>query len=251
VLEHLLEYPAYKAFYQARRIAGDFLILDNSAHERHEGQAPEELLASASDIRPQEIVCPDALFDTRRTLQLTYEALTYFLNQGKALFRALRPRIMFVAQGQCKTDWVRCFEHQLRYWEAMGKDLQSLGCPGLTFGISKDYETFSGEIIGLLEDYVLPAKLRFSQAEIHLLGWGRKLHALQEIDARYGDHIRSVDSAKPFVYAKAGISLSMNGDIPPYPKRDSNYFTDSIIDRDLIKHNIRIFKLHAGDTYGL
>ena len=75
VLSHLLQYPAYKAFYAQERKNYSYIILDNSAHEFQKGQPIDHLIRQASDLNAQEIVIPDCLFNAKETFRMAREAI--------------------------------------------------------------------------------------------------------------------------------------------------------------------------------
>jgi hypothetical protein len=53
--------------------------------------------------------------------------------------------------------------------------------------------------------------------------------------------IRSIDSAKPYVYAGAGITLNMRDMPPEYPGRKPTYFQDTITDTRAMFRNMEFF----------
>jgi hypothetical protein len=237
LLSHLCHFPEYRDFY--RNVEG-YRILDNGAHENQAGEGPEHLLRLAEEIGVDEIVCPDYLFDADRTVALTGAALKVLAcTPGK------RYRLMVVPQGSSLTAYRRCLLHLLELWEehAWHRDL--------TIGVSKDYEEFPGGLLRLLEKDIIPLADEFS-AEIHLLGWGRKATDLWEISRTFGERIRSIDSAKPVVYARYNqlLPLPWSDEFPSYPGRPRDYFTTPLTPeqrRGAIK-NIVAFERWANES---
>lgn len=220
--------PAYLDFYRdmAQR-QGRYVIMDNSAHETGYGDASDALLYYADKLNPQEVVLPDRLFFGEDTLEESEKCLQ--------VFRKLRPDIhlMGVPQGRTVEEWTACLTGLLE----LGVD---------TIGISKDYEVWPGSL-KLLVGKVLGKGRGAAETlpEIHMLGWGRNLSSLAEVIQTYGGYIRSVDSAKPLVYALNGISINRSlKDTPRYPKRVSNYFglEDFQGKEDLAWDNIKTFR---------
>lgn len=219
---------AYAAFYRERARAGDYVILDNSAHEQLEGDSLSKLIAATMIVNPSEIVLPDRLFFGDDTLERSSDAY--------ATLRACFPtiKLMGVPQGRTVTEWGDC----LRGLDALGVD---------TIGISKDYEVWAdGEGLVRLVHYA--KSVCRPGTEIHLLGWGRKLHQI----ARLADMVRGIDSAKPLVYAQHGVRLPhvlTNENLPKYPRRSGLFFEAKSIPDDIAHHNIDVFRTYASDTF--
>lgn len=222
----VFKYPEYVAFYRERARLGDHVILDNSAHERLDGDGVEVLETAARMIRPTEIVLPDRLFFGDDTLERSTEAY----HQLRATFPHVK--LMGVPQGRTRQEWIDC----LRGLAALGVD---------SIGISKDYEVWDASeglrvLVGRARAYV--------GRSIHLLGWGRKLHHL----AYLADDVRGVDSAKPLVYALSGVRLPdvlTEATIPKYPRRAGDYFATTQNGHDdfdaIARHNIGVFRHYA------
>jgi hypothetical protein len=224
--DQVLKDDNYANFYEFRGTQGDYVILDNSAHEQLEGQTVDQLLLAARKIRPNEVVLPDRLFFGEDTLERSMEA--------SIRFRRETPEIkqMGVPQGRTSQEWLNCLV-----------GLKDIGVD--TIGVSKDYETWDGGLFRLVS---LVQSLGFSPKQIHLLGWGRELDQLDVL----ADEVRGVDSAKPLVYALSGVELPCpitRDNVPTYPRRRSNYFyeegpfDDTFFQR--ATHNIGVFRFHA------
>lgn len=245
VLSHLLRDEKYATFYRERRDRGDYLILDNGAHELGASRDHVELLKNAEMLGAQEIVLPDVLFDRRGTIERTKRMFKYLhTNEGWDKYEeAGRPNLMLVPQGTDRADWAVCFESLLalvdKYW------MDEMGT--LVLGISKDYDDMRGGLEFLIGHYVEP-KMDSLDFYVHCLGWPRNLWSLATI-AREFPYIRSTDSARPFVYAKHGILLEPGGEIPLYPKRDINYFSEELSQFQLkiAERNSLVFQAAAND----
>jgi hypothetical protein len=236
-LNHLLENREYRQFMTACGDAGDWITLDNSAHEFKSGQAIEEVLVNAIAIKAREIVIPDTLFHAMFTVQQARAAFK-FLSES-ALFEACSPtpRLMVVPQGRDEIDWAWCLKQLVDTAGAYGfKDL-------LTIGLSKDYDTLvMGGLANLLRKYLEPYAM--VGIETHLLGWTCKW-SLCDL-AREFSFIRSIDTAKPFIYAMQGRRLSHDRD-PVQIHRPENYFDYSFSNHsetlERANHNVTQFKL--------
>jgi hypothetical protein len=235
-LNHLLEDETYRHFMTACGDAGDWITLDNSAHEYKAGQAIEDVLVNAIAIKARELVIPDTLFHAMFTVQQARQAFK-FLDESP-LFQACSPtpRLMVVPQGRDVIDWAWCLDQLVETAHAYGfKGL-------LTIGLSKDYEMFAGGLRRLLLGHLEPYALQGIQT--HLLGWTCKW-TLCDL-AREFSFIRSIDTAKPFIYAMRGHLLTHERP-PAQMRRPEDYFHYSFGDHpeylEIAHHNVAQFKL--------
>jgi hypothetical protein len=109
VLAHLcLESREYLRFYQERREAGDFLMLDNGVIEKGSPIKEIEMALVIRELKPHEVVLPDFLFDSERTYKATKHAW------GDPDFRdpcdAASARFMIVPQGTTHSEWCESLE---------------------------------------------------------------------------------------------------------------------------------------------
>jgi len=247
LLSHLLKYKHYKEHYiREKKNNKAYLILDNSAHEFKSGQKAELLIDQAFEIKADEIVCPDILFDGRGTFDRCRDALRVFSQSDR--FAELKPNIMIVPQGKTYEEWQVCLYDMMNEydWVYSKHPKQFKQVP--VIGLSKDYEMWDGGLTRLFEQN-LTLVMTNEWISVHLLGWGRNLWDLNTIAREYGsiEYLRSVDSAKPFVYALSNIRLNFNESIPEYPTRPKNYFQSSLTkeQRDIAYNNVRMFELAA------
>ena len=218
--------PDYRRFYERRSVEGDWIILDNSAHEFGGGMSTTDLLVAAAAIQASEIVLPDRLFFGDDTYENSKNA---FYECKKAL-----PEIslMGVPQGRTPEEYDLCAFNLIK----LGVD---------TIGVSKDYEVWEG---GLMRRVQLIRSWSES-VQIHLLGWGRDLRQLYYLSQEPDLRIRGVDSAKPLVFASKGILLpdpEKEIDSPIYPKRPTDFFSSDSLFPPTALHNIEMFKKFAG-----
>lgn len=237
-LNHLMDDQTYAAFMARCGEAGEWVTLDNSAHEYTAGQAIEELLVNAIRIQAREIVIPDVLFHSMYTVESGRSALKFLYESD--LFKACSPtpRIMVVPQGRDELDWAWCLKQLAETAHAYGyQDL-------LTIGLSKDYAKYPGFPDGLnhlIYTYLEPM-YRMYGVQTHLLGWTCDWEMIDL--ARSYSCLRSTDSAKPFIYALNGTTLH-HGKVPKAINRPEGYFEmelgrDTI---DTVQSNITAFKL--------
>lgn len=242
ILAQCLNNPTYLAHYQKQAGEGAFLLLDCDTHELGEGERPKELLEWAKLVGASEVVAPDVLFEAERTVNRTHNFLQYALDH-------LGPRTpltyCLVPQGQSPHEWAMCLTRMVSAHTAY------FPYKRFTVGISKDYEVWPGGTLGLIQKYVVPLRKGVREVNVHLLGWGRELHRLTELQWRF-PWIRSTDSAKPFVYARAGIELNLSQVNPAYPKRPDDYFTREMTfeQQVLAQVNVDVFRARAGNIVG-
>jgi hypothetical protein len=240
-LAHLYnESTQYLQFYQAEALKGSYVILDNSAHEFGEGQEINLLIQRARQVGAKELVLPDHLFDGPDTLARSSEALSYLTKLDHSLEEPLR--YMIVPQGQTHKEFLQCLVRLAEAYYDAQESRPDIFKYTPVIGVSKDYEMWQGGLLKLLRKDIIPIADDY-QAMIHLLGWGRKLWDLGDIALAYGDRIRSVDSAKPFVYGRSLKILSLRDEIPEYPKRSPTFFTDplNLLQLDASMVNVRVF----------
>lgn len=248
VLSHLLENTEYSSFYQSlkRQNPEAFIILDNSAHETGSGEVISSVLARGRSISADEIVIPDHLFNREETVNRAKSSFEYLLSAGgSSLLLSYTPRLMLVAQGRSRRDYYHC----LRDLSILARDFRKafheryFRLPDITFGVSKDYEIWDGNLTDLVGKNVIPVAASFS-GQVHVLGWGHNLWGHRELGDRFGDQIRSTDSAKPWVYAANSVRLDSHYlDIPLYPKRRETYFDETLPDDQvsIAVHNVQEF----------
>lgn len=248
LLSHLLESEEYLEFYRWRRAEGDYLVLDNSAHEFGVAQGHEILLNNAQRLGAQEVVLPDSLFDRRGTLERTKRMLKWLTSQeGWHVYQETgMPRFMLVPQGNDRADWVHCLNQLLDLWDTY-TNMMPTPIEEPVIGISKDYDGWRGGLTYLIGHYIAPLRTE-RDFDVHCLGWPNNLWSLAHVH-RHFPWVRSTDSAKPFVYAKAKILLEPGGDVPKYPRRDPEYFKELLqLDIwDIAQRNCMVFKASATD----
>lgn len=222
LLSHLLGDCDYWEFYQERRRQGDYLILDNSAHEMGRGQPIAVLMDQARQLQIQELVLPDVLFDGPGTVKSTQEAMLAIVSMGEAINDTYTPRSwMIVPQGKNFAEWEECLTEMLESWRHY-RNRRSNIFKHLVIGLSKDYSETS---IGIYP--YLDTVLKWSEGgghQVHLLGWPKPLWSMRGIAQVYGRRIRSTDSGRPFTYAFSGITLDPSRDCPKYPGRQEGFF---------------------------
>lgn len=216
LLVECLRSEQYRDFYARQAAQGHHVILDNSAHELGHSRDISSLLEMAKIIRPTEIVLPDRLFFGDDTARMSAEAAGIVQDELPGM------GMMVVPQGRTFEEWRDCL-YSLLHIE------------GLTVvGISKDYEVWHGGLRYLVS--LVPSLM-----PIHLLGLGRQPRGLIGIGRDF-PNVRGIDTAKPFVYADAGLELDGTLDTPRYPGRENTYFEASAGQYDLHLKNWEAFR---------
>jgi hypothetical protein len=253
LLSHLLTDRRYVKHYQEQRRKGAYIVLDNSAHENKKGENAKILREQACDINAQEVVVPDVLFSSFGTVRAAVSALECWYEKKDTSMLRLNPTLMYVPQGTERGDWVSCMDELIMLHTYMSKKHNIRR--DFTLGISKDYETWNGGLLRLIDESILPRRMQIaktgSKMHVHLLGWGRDLWKLGEI-AKKHSWIRSTDSAKPFVYALHNTYLEPENEYP-YPGRPADYFIAEFASRPALhraQHNCGVFTSYAnGETF--
>lgn len=245
LLAHLMEDAKYTKFYAERRKKGDYLILDNSAHEKGVGDTFEQgLMEKASFLQAQEVVLPDILFDRRGTIERSKQMLKWIVGKGwEQYVEAGKPRLMIVPQSRVeeRADWQVCLRGLLQAWDTYApRAPEALEAP--VIGISKDFDEWRGGLAKLIRDYVVKV-FQDRDIDVHCLGWPNDLWSIARVSNEF-PWVRSTDSAKAFVYAKNFICLEPGGWVPTYPRRDPDYHTESLNPPqwDLALRNVRVYQ---------
>jgi hypothetical protein len=240
LLLHMLENKAYRTFYETRREAGEYLILDNGAYENGEAAPTAEYITWA--LKVDELVVPDVLGNIEETLRRAHAFFTLLASIDRPL-----PRLMLVPQGLTMEDWRGCMHLLLEMHAAFGFSKPPV------IGVARRYEDLIHEGSGtnglVWACWYLDALRKSGELkgiDVHLLGWGRQVWNLGTIGRSF-PWIRSVDSAKPFHLALADILIDPLGDGVEYGKRPDNYFSRSLSPKQaaVAQHNIDVFRLMA------
>lgn len=236
LLSHLFDVPGYVEFYQKRSIEGDFITVDNGAKEHGFGSSLKTTLELGERVNADEVVLTDVRYQCKSTIEAGRTSLRWLDSEEGCLrfLEAGAPKLMVVPQGGNRTEWLYCLGALLHHVAE-----SSYGPRNPTIGVAYHYEHLFMDGLETLLYKIDPT------LEVHLLGWTRRLPALQELSILY-PHIRSVDSSRPFVYGKAGLAAS---NLNLYPGRDEGFFTESIpTERDaIVRSNIALFRAYAVD----
>jgi hypothetical protein len=201
-LGHLINRPGmeeYTNFFKRKaQKLNSFIIMDNGVIEG-DPRPIQELLHNALDVGVDELVLPDSFRKSKKTMQMVSDATDYLLGTGSDAIERLQ--FMAVPQGESLEEWVDCAEHLLK-----NPLVTCLGVPKVLV-----------DIVGRDGRYVAIQTLMerigdLDGKQLHLLGcWKTPLEiSIIAKGIEQGDlpKIRGVDSAIPYVYARAGLRLN-------------------------------------------
>lgn len=249
ILAHMLTNPKYMAHYQAQAAAGALITLDNGAAEFDTGLPVPYLLHMAEQVGAKEIVLPDVMRSSKLTIEATRQAAVdlYAKDRWHSVIEKNNMQLMIVPQGTNAREWSFCLSVQLDILIQNFPDIRHI-----TIGIAKwTDDAIRGGRSYLLNHYIRGIWNNYSpvQFDIHLLGLGHSLDRFLESAKDTPYQIRSVDSAKPFSYARHLLYLNQNSD-PGMSSRQSDYFTQRLLKNqlELARENVAIFRAYAKGT---
>lgn len=185
VLAHLVDSSlTYSNFYRDRSLAGDYIMMDNSAYELHEPYSPDRLIDLANQCGAHAIVLPDYPF---QAAQVTIDAAEEFAPQ----FKAAGFHTFFVPQSQRGDldDWLRAYDYaaESKLIDIIGMSI--LGIPNALPAIDPAYARVV--MAAMLKD-----RGQFANKAHHFLGLnagpGLEIPSLLRMNA-----LTSIDSSGP------------------------------------------------------
>lgn len=217
-LAHMYSNPKYARFFNEQHRRGRYIIMDNSAYELPKPYTIEELWELVVMYGASELVLPDVLKEQEATGVATRDALIDLIGlASQHQIRRYLKQVMIVPQGKEMFEWVVSLEELLSAVDTYVPYLH------VTVGIAKHTNSFPGGRLKIL-DYLLNKynePHRFHN--IHMLGISENPTVLREISLAFGSKVRSIDSARPGVYAAANIICKYGVELP-YTPRPKNYF---------------------------
>lgn len=205
--------PEARRFFREESLSGSFVTLDNGAYEG-DSLGINELYTLAEDIWASELCLPDKLYDMRSTIEMTRNALKLLSGTNP-----YRPDFRFAIIPQADTVywWGACLDELV---ELVFKYLSWK--INLTIAIPKHTGSWEGGRANLYDRFIKTYVLQ-NQCHVNLLGVSEDIETLTSLALRYP--FRSVDSAKPAIYALCDTRLS-HGYIPhpKCPHRPGEFF---------------------------
>lgn len=220
----------YLNFYKYRRSIGEYVIMDNGAHEHDMPMSMPRLMELAVELQPSEIILPDVQRNRAATVAATALAIRWLEDNPHVYDAAGKPALQIVPQGENMTEWISCrydlllavkrFLHTCNLSESRRRPV---------IGIAKHNQD---TVIGGVERCVSVCIAGIDQTDIHMLGWPRELNVIPRI-ARNFPQVRSVDTARPIAFAKHGLVIGRDTIMPQpndpdYPDRGDAYFTEEV-----------------------
>lgn len=196
---HYVQDSSYrKYFLNLRETRPDaFITLDNSAAE-HSLVTEEVLLETVKELKPNEVIAPDVLFDKEQTLNNLYYFTVKMVDYGFIK----HTKIFGCPQGSTKQEWLECY-----YLMMINPMISTIGLSKIA--VPKCWNNAEGDTqIGLSRNQCAQElKDRgWLQKPLHLLGMGEHT----EFDY-YLEHkipcIRSSDSCYTILAALNGINF--------------------------------------------
>lgn len=232
-LANLIGAPGMEAYTEFYRKQGfnknSYLIMDNGLIEGNP-RPVDELIYKAQYLQADEFILPDVFCDSKATLEAIQGA--YELGKSSGI------KMMAVPQGNTLDEWLDCASEIIGNF----RGIEVLGIPKVLVKIAGR----DGRLIAIRKLEEKSPMLRHK--EIHLLGcWQTPLELLFIDKAQRSGlipKVRGVDSAIPYVFARAGVRL----DSDDRPDGNPIDFKDGIIqNKALLERNIVIWK-NAGDS---
>jgi hypothetical protein len=181
-LAHLLDDDKYMGFFREKSRRGDSVIMDNGVVETGLPMEASVLFELAEKVEATELILPDALNDSAKTLTLGAEAIgNWYGDVG----------LLAVPQGETLKEWRSCM-------------LEMLSWPIMTIGISKFTAKFLPTRLEVLK---AAPELIESKIDIHLLGCVSISNEIAEIEEAFPRRVKGVDSGIAAIAAQAGKAL--------------------------------------------
>lgn len=234
-LAHLyLKYPKYKKYMlnlrnNPRAGIKKFITLDNSAAERSLVTV-ETLLDIVEELKPDEVISPDILFDKTETIN----KLNEFIRLMDERQLSIHTKIFGCPQGRTKDEWLECYEYMLNCSSVSVIGLSKIAVPKCW--LNKIDDEGIKESRNMCVDYLMSNNLLKKQ--IHFLGMG------DPTEYTHYRHIllRSTDSCYTIWAAMNNIKFAQ-GDNTRIPT-PHDYF-EKKLSRDidsLVRHNISFLR---------
>lgn len=215
-----------------------FITLDNGAAE--ESLVTEQILVDiVKELKPNEVVSPDVLFDKKQTLENFYSFLLKMEHE-----KLLEDTSVFACpQGQNKEEWLECYYTMMT--------CPNVSCVGLSkIAVPKCWNQVTGDkLIGKSRNECVQElqKMNFLRKPLHLLGMGEHT----EFDFYLKNkipNIRSSDSCYTILAAIYGISFE-EGDTTRIPTENAYFDVDLNENQKILaKKNIEYLKKKYKDV---
>jgi len=189
-LAHLvLKDNMYRRYYRKLSDNGGYVVLDNSIIELGNAMDFDQVLSAAGMVRADEVILPDVLFDSYKTIDLVTEALK---NKNAKPYKK-----MAVVQGKDYNEICFCIKQYL--------EIDEIDVLGIPKAWAKLVDENSRHILlnKLFHNGILNYITQVKGKEIHLLG----ANDYSDFNNSYHGLIRSIDSVYPSWMALHGIKF--------------------------------------------
>lgn len=185
----------YTQFYQERSEAGDFIMMDNSVIELGEPVELKRVLWAAKKVHAHEIILPDILHASNRTVELITDALVELQQlRNTSDFANYNFKVQAVPQGETVEDWFECLNRLMPLVETGG--IHTIGVPRCCNELE---DGTRADVLEALDAMFYPSMPDF---EVHLLGLSDNITEIKKY--RQYPWIRGIDSKLPI---RAGMNL--------------------------------------------
>ena len=214
ILTHICDkYPEYTEFYRQRAKEGDYIILDNSAHELGQAVPAKMIRKYAEIIKPSIVVLPDVVGNGKETLRQTKQAVE--------ILKDKRWKLMAVPQAPTTGGITACIEMWIDNLKQMYEipEISAIGIPLELGRLFRPREKRAG-----LAEILERRQLIRQDMTYHMLGLADVFEVYQL--SRF-PWIFGCDSAKPLTLGAHGVLLHADANkklLATYPRRPENYF---------------------------
>lgn len=212
----------YKKYALEQKKRGRFIILDSGVGNEGVIVSKEELFEITKELRPNEVIPTDVLFDSKQTLENT----EWFINKMKD--EGIDDvKIFACPQGEDFDHYIMCYDLFNNNQNVATIGWSKKAIPHVIFGSENGKDQNIKEArIKLFEQL----GNRFKYKPIHCLGMG---DPTEYISYRNASYMRSTDSCYPILAAINGINLREEKEFQriPTPK---NYF-DLTMNKDQVE----------------
>lgn len=231
---HYLQNFEYRDYFLALRNKSPriFITLDNGAAE-HSLVTEDILLDIVEELKPDEVIAPDVLFNKQQTLINLYS----FINKMKEKNFTKHTNIFGCPQGSTKEEWLDCYKTMLENPDVSTIGLSKIAVPKCWNNATGDRDIAISRNKCLEELY----SLNLLKKPLHLLGMGE--HTEFEFYLKNKTpFIRSSDSCYTVLAAINGISFE-EGNIQRIPTTNEYFEKDLELEEiQLSKRNVEYLK---------
>lgn len=224
-LAHLYyQHEDYRKFFKKVKSIGGYVILDNGAAE-HSLVTEDILLEIVRDLKPDEVIAPDILYDSKNTIK----NLKRFIKRMEDEFLITHTKVFGCPQGKSVSDWLWCYEQMLNLPQVKVIGLSKISVPYCWKSAKNDQliAESRNECVKYLVSHDLLLK------PIHCLGMGDPKEYLyyHQLPKKVQFLIRSTDSCYTVLAALNSIDFGKNFE---RVKTDNSYFNKKLNQQQIL-----------------